>query len=254
MEKIKLSILKKLLIMLFNIVEVVTLFKHKEYHYPVKWLNHFLKGSGKPLKVPNKVVQQATSVFNHAVWRDNWGNLEYYCKIEGKYCVSHSTLYEGSGFSNRPTLFYLLGGFSFELKQWRNNTYWVSGTDTYDWHSDGSGRYFSSPIGDSPVIMALTKIAGLLFGKDLFIAGEYNESIICADSETHMARISNKLWEAMYEVGAKDFVSEFNAPLPNLFSKKDLEDLDNVMFYWEHYGEDYFQSDEYYYDSLDDEK
>lgn len=89
--------------------------------WPIYWLRHYLRGTGKALRVPEFIVKEAEEVFLAAIKESN----DSYCRgpvLGGysslkyrPYCVYHSTLYEGAGFHGRPTLFYLLGGFTFRL-------------------------------------------------------------------------------------------------------------------------------------------
>ena len=194
MKKFKLSILRVLFIIALAASFAATFVMKKEYHLPVKWLLHFLVGTGKDLKVPDYVVIEAQSALERAMKDNNYGNT----RISGMYCVNHSTLYEGSGFHGRPTLFYLLGGFSFCYNESTNR---VSGYDEYDWHSNGNGNYFTSPLGDGKVMTTIVKVMGKLFGDDLFVVDGW------PSNETG---ISNKLWEEFYKVGAKSFKSTFD--------------------------------------------
>lgn len=194
MKKIRLSVLKVMFIVALLGAFVGTLFAKKEYHYPVRWLLHFLVGSGKDLKVPDYIVVGAQSALERAMRDNDYENS----RVTGKYCVNHSTLYEGSGFHGRPTLFYLLGGFTFNYDEATGR---VSGYDEYDWHSNGDGNYFTSPLGDGKVMTTIVKIMGKLFGDDLFVVDGWP----CGETG-----ISNKLWEEFYKVGAKSFNSTFD--------------------------------------------
>lgn len=194
LRNIKLLVLKVMFIVALLGAFIGTLFVKKEYHYPVRWLLHFLVGSGKNLKVPDYIVVAAKSALERAMRDNDYRNSG----LSGKYCVNHSTLYDGSGFHGRPTLFYLLGGFTFYYDE---TTGRVSGHDEYDWHSNGDGNYFTSPLGDGKVMTAIVKVMGKLFGDDLFVVDGW------PSNETG---ISNKLWEEFYKVGAKSFKSTFD--------------------------------------------
>ena len=194
MKKFKLSILRVLFIIALAASFAATFVMKKEYHLPVKWLLHFLMGTGKNLKVPDYIVVAAKSALERAMRDNDYRNSG----LSGKYCVNHSTLYDGSGFHGRPTLFYLLGGFTFYYNEATGR---VSGHDEYDWHSNGDGNYFTSPLGDGKVMTAIVKIMGKLFGDDLFVVDGW------PSNETG---ISNKLWEEFYKVGAKSFKSTFD--------------------------------------------
>lgn len=194
LEKIRLSVLKVMFIVALLGAFVGTLFAKKEYHYPVRWLLHFLVGSGRDLKVPDYIVVGAQSALERAMRDNDYDNT----RVTGRYCVNHSTLYDGSGFHGRPTLFYLLGGFTFYYDEATGR---VSGHDEYDWHSNGDGNYFTSPLGDGKVMTAIVKVMGKLFGDDLFVVDGWP----CGETG-----ISNKLWEEFYKVGAKSFNSVFD--------------------------------------------
>ena len=193
-----------LLITMLTVAEVVcTVFKGslKAYKYPVKWLNHYLKGSGKPLEVPDELVYQARSALLGAINKDDYYNRYYSTTttLTGKYCVSHSTLYEGRGFYGRPSLFYVMGGFTFRLYK-KDGRYLVSGNDRYDWHPTEYGDYFTSPLGKSKAMVFIIKVLGLIFGNDLFVTNGWPMG---------EAGISNKLWDELHKVGAKAFNSYF---------------------------------------------
>lgn len=217
MEKkrlMKLTVLRMLLIITLTIAEVVCLIVKgplEAYRYPVKWLNHYLKGSGKPIKVPAELVQQARMALLVAIKKDDYRQTDkkwrkvYGCELEfkdflrGKYCVSHSTLYEGRGFYGRPSLFYVMGGFSFNVYK-KDNKYIVSGKDFYDWHPTREGKYFTSPLGRNKIMLSIVKVLGHIFGDDLFVTNGWPMG---------EAGISNKLWDKMHQVGAKAFYSYF---------------------------------------------
>lgn len=181
-------------------------------------MRHYLRGSGEALRVPSQIVKQAEAVFLAAIKEsnDSYGRapmLGRYSSVKYRpYCVYHSTLYEGSGFHGRPTLFYLLGGFTFRLypgRYWEDEngqpreTLIVSGNDHYDWHADESGRFFSSPIGTGIIAKTVIKIAGILFGKKYFLEEGSPLSV------TGEMGISNELWHDFKYVGAREFNSFF---------------------------------------------
>lgn len=200
---IKLKILRMLFILLLSVAEVVTLKTKTGLHYPVKWLCHYLKGSGSALQVPMEVVLGAKSAFGEAIDVDSYNHK--YESWGGKYCICHSTLYKGSGFYNRPTLFYLLGGFTFKVYASHTGEVLVSGKDHYDWHPTPNGDYFTSPLGGNPVILAIVKIAGKIFGSEYFVSKGFPSG---------EAGISNRLWADLEKVGAKPFNSFFyNVPM-----------------------------------------
>lgn len=196
----KLATLRQLFITALTIAEsVCTKYSDTKlgaYKYPIKWLKHFLEGSGEAMEVPAELVQQAESALIRALYCDDYNTINT-GSICGKFCLNHSTLYKGRGFYNRPSLFYVMGGFTFRLYR-HNNGYIVSGNDYYDWHNNGDGKYFTSPLGNNMALVV--KVLGIIFGEDLFVTNGW-PSGECG--------ISNKLWEEMYKVGAKSFHSYF---------------------------------------------
>lgn len=204
MKKVKLSVLRYLFIVALLGVFVGTFFIKKEYHYPVEWLLHYLVGTGRDKKVPSRVIKQAETVFAEAILRNHLGNEE----LGGTYAVSHSTMYEGNGFSGRPSLFYILGCFLFKYEP-RTGRVW--GSDHYDWHSDpNADSYFTSPLGYNKWIVKACDIAGKIFGDDLFVTERSDfDHLIVAGGYDGQAAISNKLWEVLEVVGAKEFNTVF---------------------------------------------
>lgn len=160
-------------------------------YWPTYWLSHYLNGSGETLVIPNEVMEQAAPLFinrcGYLIDSHNGINI---------IGVHHSTLYEGSGFHGRPSLFYLVGGFTYKVEA---TTYGIRiyGKDIYDWHPSERGKYFTSPIGNNKVICALAQI----------ILGNYFSS---ENSVTGEKGISNRLWEDFLKVGAADFISVFD--------------------------------------------
>jgi hypothetical protein len=185
--------------------------------WPIFWLLHYLRGSGEAMPVPTDIVRQGEKVFLAAISESNDSNGRG--PVIGSsgakyrpYCVYHSTLYDGKGFHGRPTLFYLLGGFTFRLypgKYWEDadgeghETLVVSGNDRYDWHANEDGRFFSSPIGSGFFAKSVIKIAGFLFGEKYFLEEGSPFSV------TGEMGISNELWHDMKHVGAREFNSYF---------------------------------------------
>ena len=188
---------------------------------PMTWLLHFLKGTEKNLKVPEEVVLEAEDAIVRGILGEkyderregsSWCNKD----LEGRHQVYHSTLYEGSGFYDRPTLFYLVGGFTFQSKvegdfyiDWDGEIIKynyggclkIDGLDMYDWHPTKSegGDYFTSPMAEW-MIKPLNKI----FGENLFPMNGF------PSGETG---ISNQLWEEFYRAGAGDFISVIEAEI-----------------------------------------
>lgn len=223
--------LRKIMITVMTVAMVI-MGKDNALYYPLMWLRHFLIGNGKNLRVPSRIMKQAHSAIVMAITYDDWGTMgQYDCygdiipgSLYGRYCVSSSTLYEGNGFGNRPTLFYLMGGFSFMLKKHKEyplnavKSAIIEGSDEYDWHSNDDGKYFYSPLGRGKWIVAITKLMSSLYGNDLFHISERDGN----------ACISNKLWEEMYAVGAKSFISSFKTVIK--FTKEDTENIRKALY------------------------
>lgn len=163
----------------------------KPFELPLKWLLHYISGSGKALQVPIETVKAAKSALFEAIRSHNK-------VVTGKYyCLYHSTLYEGAGFYGRPTLFYLVGGFTFLFRR----DYTFSGKDQYDWHPNENGEYFTSPLGEGKWAIFFMAFLDLVFGNNWFIVGGFPSG---------QAGISNKLWDDLHLVGAKPFWSFFD--------------------------------------------
>lgn len=188
------------------------------FEYPLIWLRHYVWGSGKAMHVPDHLVQQAKEAFRETLNRyyayEGWDSYAPDRSSDdpfGAYhCLYHSTIYEGSGFYNRPTLFYLLGGFTFLLR--RDGK--VSGKDHYDWHPTKDGKYFTSPLGTGKVAAICMAIADKVFGHEWFVVGGF-------PSGEH--GISNKLWDDLRLVGAREFNSWFDQV--EIFSDKELDEI-----------------------------
>lgn len=195
--KLKLPALRWLFIVLFKLIRITDklTFGHiKELHalyWPTYWLSHYLNGSGKTLVVPTEVMEQAAPLFTNRC-----GYLIDSHNGINTVGLHHSTLYEGSGFHGRPSLFYLVGGFTYQVEAVTNGIR-VYGKDVYDWHPAEYGKYFTSPIGTNKVICAIAQL----------VLGNYFSS---ENSVTGEKGISNRLWEDFLKVGANDFLSVFD--------------------------------------------
>lgn len=196
-KNLQLPALRWMFITLFKLIRIadkLTFGKIKSLHalyYPTMWLSHYLNGSGETLVVPAEVMEQATPLFvNRCGYLiDSYNGTN----VVG---LHHSTLYEGSGFHGRPSLFYLVGGFTYKVEAVTNGIH-VYGEDVYDWHPSEYGKYFTSPIGTNKVVCTLAQI----------ILGSYFSS---ENSVTGEKGISNRLWEDFLKVGAQDFKSVFD--------------------------------------------
>lgn len=178
----------KLLLMVLKLVFWVLSKIPGKLEYPCKWMLHYLEGSGNPLKVPNHLVRGAFSAIREGSSR--WGGG----------CIYSSTLYEGVGFWNRPTLFYLVGGFSYKVETS------LTAKDVYDWHpvkgEDGEDFFFLSPVGRKWLLLPLWKVLSFLLRDDTLFVIRGKECCI-----------SNKLWMQLEAYGAKPFVSSIEVPL-----------------------------------------
>lgn len=196
-KALQLPALRWMFIVLFKLIRIadkLTLGKIKAIHalyWPTMWLSHYLNGSGKTLVVPEEVMEQAAPLFINRC-----GYLIDSHNGVNTVGLHHSTLYEGSGFHGRPSLFYLVGGFTYKVEAVTNGIR-VFGEDVYDWHPAEYGKYFTSPIGDNKIICTIAKV----------VLGKYFSS---EDSVTGEMGISNRLWEDFLKVGAQDFKSVFN--------------------------------------------
>lgn len=197
MNKIqKLFIIKNIIIAVSTVVIFLGGFVAalKPFKLPLIWLRHYVLGSGVALKIPSEEVVKAKEALMTTIIEDGAkkGGIR-----NGYHCVYHSTLYKGVGFYGRPTLFYLVGGFTFLLRR----DWLVSGKDRYDWHPDGEGNYFTSPLGDSKVVSVLITLLDKLFGNEWFVKEGF---------PSHETGISNKLWADLELVGAAPFWSYFD--------------------------------------------
>lgn len=196
-KTLQLPALRWMFIVLFKLIRTadkLTFGKIKAIHslyWPTMWLSHYLNGSGKTLVVPTEVMEQAAPLFVNRC-----GYLIDSHNGVNTVGLHHSTLYEGSGFHGRPSLFYLVGGFTYKVEAVTCGIR-VYGEDVYDWHPAEYGRYFTSPIGDNKIICALAQL----------VLGNYFSS---DDSVTGEKGISNRLWEDFLKVGAQDFLSVFD--------------------------------------------
>lgn len=196
-KALQLPALRWMFIVLFKLIRIadkLTLGKIKAIHalyWPTMWLSHYLNGSGKTLIVPEEVMEQAAPLFVNRC-----GYLIDSHNGVNTVGLHHSTLYEGSGFHGRPSLFYLVGGFTYKVEATTHGIR-AYGEDVYDWHPTEYGKYFTSPIGNNKAICALAQI----------ILGDYFSS---ENSVTGEKGISNRLWEDFLKVGAADFTSVFD--------------------------------------------
>jgi hypothetical protein len=186
----KLKVLKWVIVALSTIIilswKVVRIKKVEKLAIPLVWLRHYLVGSGEPMNLPEEIAEEA------------WQSL-----LEGiaEGGITHSTRYKGRGFWGRPTMFYLVGGFSYrKVKRRRNGSIFISGVDVYDWHPNEKGEYFSSPFNK-----VVVKILNLIYGEEYFPLKGFPSG---------NPAISNKLWQDFQSVGAKNFNTYIRINIP----------------------------------------
>jgi hypothetical protein len=106
----------------------------------------------------------------------------------------HSTEYDSSGFYGRPELFYLVGGFSYDINVVDDKVV-VDAVDVYDWHHmrnyNGDTRYFVSPL---PFKLEWSKFGGMFMVLNTIIG-----CTAFSESFDGTVGISNCLWDWMGE-------------------------------------------------------
>jgi hypothetical protein len=106
----------------------------------------------------------------------------------------HSTEYDSSGFYGRPELFYLVGGFSYDINVVDDKVV-VEAIDKYDWHHtrdyNGDTWYFVSPL---PISLKWGKFGGMFMVLNTIIG-----CTAFAESFDGTVGISNCLWDWMGE-------------------------------------------------------
>lgn len=143
LNTLRLPALRWMFIAIFKIIRIadkLTFGKIKAIHalyWPTMWLSHYLNGSGKTLVVPTEVMEQAAPLFVNRC-----GYLIDSYNGTNTVGLHHSTLYEGSGFHGRPSLFYLVGGFTYKVEAVTKGIR-VYGEDLYDGHYSGDHLHYS---------------------------------------------------------------------------------------------------------------
>ena len=186
--------------------KLTTLLGIQKYEYPMKWLLHYLLGSGEDLKVPDGVVTAAKSGIVSAMvkhrWYDEEAGLGFNSETQtGRFCLGNTWYYQGRGWEGKPALFYIVGGFTFSVDRSGH----VYATDRYDWHKRGDG-WCTTPFAWRGLVQKLVSV----FGNGWFTLNGYPNGEI---------GITNKLWFDLAEVGAKEFVSVIDT---NLFSPAEV--------------------------------
>ena len=103
----------------------------KTYRGACQWLYTFLLGRGGKVKIPTHYVEECMDDFLYAL-QDQEGGVKPEKWYELRF--NHSTLYKGSGFSQRPSLFYMIGGFTGYLYLHKTGGISIRLQDVYDWH------------------------------------------------------------------------------------------------------------------------
>ena len=198
MRTLKLKFLRIVFIIVFSLLNLGLI---KKLKYPSQWMLHYLLGTGKSKLVPIDIMEEAEpsiinsifdDIYNYYSEHDELYMSELIHVYYNKHCLHHSTIYEGIGFYNRPTLFYLVGGFTFNISTFDKDT--LTAIDVYDFHSTIDGHYFTSPCAGKVII----NILNFIFGNEWFTPHGFPSS---------SPGVSNKLWEDLAEVGAKPFDS-----------------------------------------------
>lgn len=177
------------------------------YKWAARWLAHFYTGRGKSVAIPARLVQEAFSgSFGYHLTRARSRPYEWV-----GFAVTSSTQYEGRGFAGRPDLFYMVGGFSGQIKFLEaSDSFHVRFEDVYDWHPmpivewDEDAQeyevvgyeYFTTPVPEK--YMFLWKLGRLIFGDECFPREGHGNGL---------PAISNKFWNVL---GGREFVSSFN--------------------------------------------
>jgi len=128
-----------------------------------------------------------------------WEDTEQYGRVRGDLHLSHTSGYNGRGFTERPTLFYTLGRFHAQVRETDTEVI-ISGSDPYLWgpegvDENGEERWFSIPINCPSLIWRGLQF---VFGKTYFTDG--------AGTVTGYRGISHRLWKDMEAVGAAPYL------------------------------------------------
>ncbi|MDK2839539.1 MAG: hypothetical protein PWQ83_1089 [Thermosipho sp. (in: thermotogales)] len=183
----KMKVLRVLIIIGLFVMVVV---KKGTKKYPYKFLLHYVLGSGKRMLLPEDVAIGVEETLISSIPSGG---------------VKHSTKYVGRGFWGRPTMFYLVGGFSYRrVKYRRDGSILIKGVDRYDWHHTrdykGVKQYFTTPF-PKQFVWVLSKIFGeKYFPMEGFPSGKPG--------------ISNRLWQELESVGAKSFDTYIRINIP----------------------------------------
>ena len=168
--------------LLLWVVRILLLVGFFSKNLPMQWLTHYAWGKGRDKEVPSHLISQVEDTFHLAIERG---------MVDGdSIFIHHSTLYEGSGFNNRPELFYLVGGFTATYQEGT-----VVFQDVYDWHPTSEGDWFTSSF-NIPVWGH--KLLNRVFGEKYYPLSGFPSG---------NSGFSNKLWADLEKVGAKSFTS-----------------------------------------------
>jgi hypothetical protein len=183
----------------------------------LRWLLHYLQGSGTPLDLPAEEIAVIQGTLA-GLWMDSnrhvWGTARSAGpRDEVQVLLGHSTLYEGRGFWGRPEAFYLVGGFAFQVVvDYLAGTVAITGSDEYDWHATMREEYdeesetyrevacwYTTPV--PPRLSPLVAVAAKVFGSEYFVTNGWPMG---------EAGVSNKLWAALAQAGAKPFTTRIS--------------------------------------------
>lgn len=175
------TIIKFVTICVFIVLKFAT--KKARYGYMI---NYLTKGED---QFPTKELECLTA--------------EHFIKCYDEYVERfrpvHSTIYDNAGFYGRPELFYMVGGFEFDIESDKDNIM-ISAKDVYDWHhmkdSEGIPFYFASPL---PFNLSWNKHEDLCFDINTFLG-----AIILQEGFDGSVAISNYFWEWL---GGKEFTT-----------------------------------------------
>lgn len=203
------TIIKTIIVMIFTMVYIIS--RKERYLFMV----YFLTGCKSRKKIfINKTLTQC---FNIEFWAKMTHSM-----CEGQYRPVHSTDYDHVGFYGRPELFYLVGGFGWEVNDVGDEVV-IYAEDIYDWHpvcNGGDTWYFVSPL---PISLNWTKYSNLFL--------KINEFIGCtafSPSFDGNVGISNCFWDWLNDF--KDDKS-FTSIMEWRFNKSEFDTLVEEYYY-----------------------
>lgn len=202
----KLRFLRFLFLSIMGITYVLT--RQERY----KWMFFYLSGSGKDRSLPAGLVpaKMVAAARGQEHYVPGSGTRPSCTVLSKGYAFHNNSMdYTGSGFSDRPEAFYLVGGMTWVVTYHKTNVT-ISGEDRYDWHPNEDGKFFTSPFSVKVIIAMM----GRLFGNEYFPIAGYPSG---------EPGISNKLWMDLALVGAKEFTTTVNLTFSSKQWKKMLK-------------------------------